>query len=110
MQLVSFRHFFSPVSSPPRAFLAPRTDTSAGAGKPWAAGQSALKSSNHRRSHSGRVVVVPKGTPVPPHEAVTVGEVRDVQEAGEANERTGLLDGYEGNVAGGGSQRATNAV
>ncbi|WVO22921.1 uncharacterized protein IAS62_004264 [Cryptococcus decagattii] len=93
-----------------QALLLTFTGLAARAGKPWAAGQSALKSSNHRRTHSGRVVVVPEGTPVPPHEAVTVGEVRAVHEAGEADERTGLLDGYEGNVAGGGSQRATDAV
>ncbi|WVQ82018.1 hypothetical protein IAT38_004146 [Cryptococcus sp. DSM 104549] len=84
------------------------TGIAARAGKQWAAGKSARKSRRHRRTRSGRVVPVPEGTHVPPEEAVTVGEVRLVQEG--ATERTGLLEGQEGSVAGGSGQRATDSA
>nr|ODN86355.1 hypothetical protein L203_04057 [Cryptococcus depauperatus CBS 7841] len=84
------------------------TAMSAKAGKTWAAGKSAKKSRRHRRTRSGRVVLVPEGTPISGEEIVTTGELRTVD---KVNERTGLLGGHEGSVAGGGGSRATdNAV
>lgn len=89
-----------------------RADAS-GSGKPWAAGKSARKARRHRRTRSGRVIAVPDGTPIPPSEVVTVGEVEAAGGLGLADERTSLLGGdagreaEQGRAAGGGSVRAT---
>ncbi|WVF72655.1 hypothetical protein IAT40_007473 [Kwoniella sp. CBS 6097] len=94
------------------ALLLTFTAMAARAGKPWAAGKSAKHAKRHRRTRSGRVVPVPEGTSIPPHEVVTVGEVRAARE-GVPDERTGLLAGApEGGAgaAGGGSVRATDSA
>ncbi|WRT68275.1 uncharacterized protein IL334_005251 [Kwoniella shivajii] len=89
------------------ALLLTFTALAARAGKEWAAGKSAKKAKRHRRTRSGRLIPVPPGTEIPPEEVVTVGEVRAAQDA--VSERTGLLDGHEGDVAGGrGGERATD--
>ncbi|ODO06555.1 hypothetical protein I350_03910 [Cryptococcus amylolentus CBS 6273] len=85
------------------------TAYSARRGHSWAAGKSAKKSRRHRRTQSGRVVVVPDGVEVPEGERVTVGEVRAVTGEG-AGERTGLLEGNSGEAAGGGRERATDSA
>ena len=54
------------------------------------------------------MVPVPPGTEIPPEQAVTVGEVEAAIPAAGATERTALLEGHEGDVAGGGEQRATD--
>ncbi|ODN92843.1 hypothetical protein L198_05640 [Cryptococcus wingfieldii CBS 7118] len=84
------------------------TAYSARLGHSWAAGKSAKKSRRHRRTHSGRVVLIEDGVEVPVGERVTVGEARVV--AGEAGERTGLLEGDSGEAAGGGRERATDSA
>ncbi|TYJ54022.1 hypothetical protein B9479_005356 [Cryptococcus floricola] len=95
------------------------TAYSARLGHTWAAGKSAKKSRRHRRTRSGRVVVVADGVEVPEGERVSVGEVRAVagEEAGEGvvgevGERTGLLEGNggEARAAGGGRERATDSA
>ncbi|WWD18951.1 hypothetical protein CI109_103408 [Kwoniella shandongensis] len=92
------------------ALLLTYTALAARAGQQWAAGKSARKARRHRRTRSGRVVPVPEGTQIPPEEVVTVGEVHAAQE--EVTERTGLLAGQEGIVAGGqsGGERATDSA
>ncbi|RSH81418.1 hypothetical protein EHS25_006950 [Saitozyma podzolica] len=75
------------------------TGLAARAGKPWAAGRSARKARRHRRTRSGQVVRVPEGVPIPPDQAVTVGEV---EAAGiGVDERTALLSGSEQVAEGG---------
>jgi hypothetical protein len=80
-----------------------------GRGAPWAAGTSAKKASRHRRTRSGRVVAVPAGEPIPPEQALTIGEVEAAVGAPAAvDERTGLLEGQDTAAAGGGGSRATD--
>ncbi|WVQ74755.1 hypothetical protein IAR50_004360 [Cryptococcus sp. DSM 104548] len=90
------------------------TAFSAQKGHTWAAGKSAKKSRRHRRTGSGRVVLVPEGVEVPEGERVSVAEVRAVtggQGEGEGvGERTGLLEGQSGAPAGGGRERATDSA
>jgi hypothetical protein len=77
----------------------PVLSSPSGAGKPWAAGRSARKARRHRRTRSGQVVRVPEGVPIPPDQAVTVGEV---EAAGiGVDERTALLSGSEQVAEGG---------
>ena len=84
------------------------TFLSTGAGMPWAAGKSARTARRHRRTRSGHVVAVPEGQPIPPDQIVTIGEVEAAVAGGSPTERTGLLAGQEGSVAGGGTTRATD--
>ncbi|EIW67364.1 hypothetical protein TREMEDRAFT_69815 [Tremella mesenterica DSM 1558] len=92
------------------ALLLTFTGLAARAGKPWAAGKSARTSRRHKRTRSGRVVPVPLGTDIPPEQTVTVGEVEAALPSAEPTERTALLAGHEGIVAGGGEERATDHV
>ncbi len=97
----------------PRSIPTVRTKLTAvfvGAGKPWAAGKSARKARRHRRTRSGRVVAVPIGEPIPDDQIITVGEVEAAVGGEVPTERTGLLVGQEGSVAGRGHTRATDDV
>lgn len=80
------------------------TGLAARRGEPWAAGRSARRARRHKRTLSGRVVSVPEGTPIPPEQVVTVGEV---VAAHQPDEQSPLLAGHEDVVAGGGQVRAT---
>lgn len=80
------------------------TGLAARRGEPWAAGRSARRARRHKRTLSGRVVSVPEGTPIPPDQIITVGEV---VAAHQPDEQSPLLTGHEGSVAGGGQVRAT---
>ena len=53
---------------------------------------------------------MPPGVPIPPEQELTVGEVVAAVGGEAVDERTALLAGNEGNVAGGGSTRATDDV
>ena len=55
---------------------------------------------------------MPEGQPIPGDQIVTVGEVEAARAglAEDPTERTGLLSGQNGLVAGGGSSRATDSA
>ncbi|EJT51997.1 hypothetical protein A1Q1_06710 [Trichosporon asahii var. asahii CBS 2479] len=76
-------------------------------GEPWAAGRSARRARRHKRTLSGRVVSVPEGTPIPPEQVVTVGEV---VAAHQPDEQSPLLAGHGDASAAGGSQVRATAV
>lgn len=82
------------------------TGLAARRGEPWAAGGSARQARRHKRTRSGRVVTVPEGTPIPPEQRVTVGEV---VQASDHDETTALLAAETG-AAGGGTVRATDSA
>lgn len=84
------------------------TGLAARRGEPWAAGRSARRARRHKRTLSGRVVSVPEGTPIPPEQVVTVGEV---VAAHQPDEQSPLLAGHEDAMAaGGGQSRATGSA
>ncbi|CAD6589529.1 MAG: hypothetical protein TREMPRED_005386, partial [Tremellales sp. Tagirdzhanova-0007] len=98
----------SAILSGTMAVLLTFTGLAARAGMPWAAGRSARTARRHRRTRSGHVVAVPEGQPIPPDQVVTVGEVEAAVAGASPTERTGLLVGQEGSVAGRGTTRATD--
>ncbi len=50
-------------------------------------------------------MAVPEGVPIPPDQILTVGEVEAAVGVESPTERTGLLAGQEGSVAGAGTVR-----